>query len=612
MSAQSRIRLLPPEIIHRIAAGEVVDRPASVLKELVENALDAGASKVRVLVQDGGVARIEVEDDGKGMSRADLEVCLQRHATSKIDSLEDLDAITSLGFRGEALAAISSVSKIRIESLSAESREAWCLEKIDDSAAKIKPSAQKRGTKLVISELFYNTPARRKFLRSTGMEALACTETLKDLALSHPMIAWEWYILDAKGEIRESCAFKAQSLAERFAEILGQNAPLIEVDAQGPAPDIARVQILAARPPVSFKNQKQIYLFVNGRCLEDKRLAYSLREAYAGLLEIGSFPAACVWVEADPRILDVNIHPQKREIRWPQSFSLAGLVFRLLRPKLEISPKAPSPFSPPPPPFVQESPRAPYPAEGFFTAEHRPESGQRLSEQLSMAEPSPVSRAEARVPPTQSLMARSHTAAPAVQATPEFSSMRVVGEVGAAWLVLESPEGLVLVDQHAAHERVEFEKLLKKKELLRSKALLVSAKVELPYYLEDRRTLITEILEDFAFEVAPTNSRKSSALELMAVPEADRKISWGELLKDIFNALKNEREIEGLRAALNVRLASSLACHGSVRRGQRLRNEQIKALLKELDAVDWKGLCPHGRPVWQLLSHTKIEESFHR
>ncbi len=597
----SRIKLLPPEIIHRIAAGEVVDRPVSVLKELVENAIDAGAQRLKILIRDGGLQDIEVEDDGVGMTRQDLEVCLQRHATSKIKNIEDLDCVESLGFRGEALAAISSVSKLKIETYSQEVAESWQLESQGSEGIQIKPGTQKRGTKITISELFYNTPARKKFLRSAGMEALACSQMLQDLALSHPKLHWEYFILDSKGEIKEQRKLPPQEASTRFKVLLGLEAELIEVFENKPCPELRSIQIYAAKAPVAFKNQKQIYLFVNGRFVQDKRLAYSLREAYSGLLEVGFFPAVCVFLEADPHCLDINIHPQKKEIRWPQGFSLASVVFRVLRPKLSVGYEIKSTFDNTPALIVEE-PRV---KPSLFEAPSFPRHENISERLLEAAWVAPLQKPSSS-PATSPILANlvNHQ-------VPNFSSLRVVGEVGASWLVLESADGIILVDQHAAHERVQFEKILKTKKLLRSKALLISHKIEIPYWLEDKRSLLEECLEEFSFEVmrpAPNPSQ----IEIVAVPEADRNILWGELLNELFDSLKDDKNIKGLRAQLEVKLAASLSCHGSVRRGQRLSHEEIKKLMEDLDAVDWKGLCPHGRPVWQLWTHQTLEESFHR
>jgi DNA mismatch repair protein MutL len=370
-----------------------------------------------------------------------------------------------------------------------------------------------------------------------------------------------------------------------------------------------KVLIFAARAPISYKNQNQIYLFVNGRPINDKRLAYSLREAYSGLIEVGMFPAVCVCIDANPIMIDVNIHPQKKEIRWPQGFSLASIIYRLLRPHLELRPTAL--------PLEQSVVADNLQAQPQSQSNHQPDLLSFMASFSSLENTQNYAKPVYKTfSSNHNLSAQNASYEPVKSSSnfnevPKFSQLRVVGELGAAWLLLESEAGLVIVDQHAAHERIQFERILKNRQLLRAKPMLVPHKIKIPYYLEDQKADIKNWLESFSFELDEDATQKNT-LTLIAVPEADRKIAWDSLIEDVFTQLKNENKSKALHDQLQVKIASSLACHSSVRRGQRLTHEEISALLNDLDKVDWKGLCPHGRPLWYLLSHNHIEEIFHR
>jgi len=597
MRVHRPLRLLDAAVIHRIAAGEVVDRPASILKELIENSLDAEATKIKVTLLDGGLKSIQVEDDGIGIPKDDLSHCVQRHATSKISVLDDLDSIHSLGFRGEALSAAASVSQLVIETFTAADG-AWVLEVVGGDRKEIRPGTHKIGTKVSVNDLFFNIPARRKFLKRPGAEAHECSEVLESLALAHPQIFFEWYLLSEKGEIKKQSRLEAATLPERFLEISGLNADVIHLQKEDSENAFPRIEIVAAKAPASSQVQKSIRLSVNGRAVIDKRLPYALREAYAGLIEVGHFPHIQINLEVDPSMIDVNIHPQKKELRWPQGVSVASKVYALLRPQFEV--KAPVEI-----PKVEQG--------DIFSSAF--ESSIEVLTTTGLSSPSEAAF-------------RSYEASPKISASPaldqiqiyteissarpsfRFSSLRVVGEVGAAWIVGESERGLVLIDQHAAHERVNFEKILSSQSLLRSRLLLVPIEVEIPYHLSHAKAEIIETLETLKFEFSDQSEKDK--LEILAAPESDRKVSWDDVIKKVFRALSEEAPLAQVLAALKTRLAASLACHGSVRRGQRLTVDSIQALLRQMDEVQWGCLCPHGRPLWFEMSHEKIADLFHR
>jgi DNA mismatch repair protein MutL len=602
------VQVLSKEIIHRIAAGEVVDRPASVLKELIENSVDAGSTEIKVTLIEGGLKAIIVEDNGIGLSSADLALCLQRHATSKIQNVDDLDKLFSLGFRGEALAAISSVSEIEIHTYREGASGAWTLKSRGGLETYLGPGVQPQGTRVEVKDLFYNVPARKKFIKSTSAETRACIDVLEHLALCFPQVALSWYSLkDVTGDLLEDVVLPVQSLAERVQSVVGLlDAPTHLVVSDGLPEGVRSLEIVFWGPPNFFSTQKHITLCVNGRAVFDKRLGYSLREAYYGVIPVGVFPAVHVKLDVNPDIIDANIHPQKKELRWPKGFSLAGLVYRQIRPYFDLQKVAHSGV-------VHTEPL-------FF------DSPAPLDEtQLLATEPMAPTTRRYEIPTHDSHPSTQNglqiESSPADQESPQrsgapgfFASMRIVGEAGARWILLESAKGLVVVDQHAAHERVNFERFMNKKELIRSVPLLTPFVYKLAHahHSGETRTKIMDILEDFGFEFNRDDTVSTSELEIIAVPQADRNLKWAQWLGDVIDAAERDHETLGLLDKIRTHVASSLACHGSVRFGQRLEPEQIRALLNSMDSVQWGRYCPHGRPVYFELPHTELEKRFDR
>lgn len=607
------VQVLSQDVIHRIAAGEVVDRPASVLKELIENSVDAGATDIKVTIVEGGLKAIIVEDNGGGMSESDLALCLQRHATSKIRDVDDLDKLFSLGFRGEALAAISSVSEIEIHTARAQAGS-WTLKSRGGLQTYLGPGAQAVGTRVEVKELFYNVPARKKFIKSTSAEARACLDVLEHLAVCFPHVAFAWYSLKETGDLLEDVAMPAQQLADRVHQVIGlEMAPLHVKVSQDLPPGVESLELVFWGPPNFFPTQKHITLCVNGRAVFDKRLGYSLREAYYGVIPVGVFPAVHVSLEVNPELIDANIHPQKKELRWPKGFSLAGLVYRQIRPHFEVQKMAAA--------------EAWTPNETLsFLDRHAGVDRGPLRVESRVSEPSgfaPTSFESLDVPsPVRDvldLMSAQQASAPGAElsrtrAVGFFASMRVIGEAGARWILLESERGLVVVDQHAAHERVNFEKILNRESLIRSVPMLSPLNYKLPAYLQEptMRGSLMDALEEFGFEFERGDMVSHSEIEIIAVPEADRALKWSHWLEEIMDAAERDEEVLGLVDKIRTHVAASLACHSSVRFGQRLDSLQISALLESMDSVQWGRYCPHGRPVYFELSHDELGKRFDR
>jgi DNA mismatch repair protein MutL len=546
LPTRGKVQILPQEIIHRIAAGEVVDRPASVLKELLDNSIDSGATRIRVLLIDGGLKSLEIEDDGCGMSRDDLELCTVRHATSKIQNIEDLEAIRSLGFRGEALAAVSSVSHLKIESVQV-GNSAWLLSNKGGMNQTLTPSSRAIGTRVVVDDLFFNVPARKKFLKSLGAELNECVETLTSVALAHPEIAFEWHALDSQsGEIKKHATWLSGSLVERFESVYGNRSEILYFLQEPSLPEIKLVEVACYRPPVHSAFQKTVRLSVNGRPVSDKRLPYALREAFGGLIEVGRYPIFQANLTVDVTSVDVNIHPQKKEIRWPQNFSLGSFLYSLVRPQFEIA--APVEIAPEyQAPLFTLAPVSSANNDSDFRPSapvvEFPRADARFVNELhSVHQPTALNLASAPAPDfsfTPKIASSNRPTSTEGQPAFRFSELRVIGEAGAAWIVCESQQGILLIDQHAAHERVNYERILRQKNLLRSKPLLFP--IELPESISWEGILaeFKAALLELSFELSDDGK------SIIAVPEADRKINWEQWLKEILEELRSSQDNVG-------------------------------------------------------------------
>ncbi|NCN40402.1 DNA mismatch repair endonuclease MutL [bacterium] len=620
MSKAPQVQLLNSEIVGRIAAGEVVDRPASVLKELLDNAIDAGSTQIKILLIEAGMKRIEVIDDGAGMGPEDLKLCTLRHATSKISSLEDLDHIHSLGFRGEALAATASVAKLRIESFQKGASEAWAWEAFGSTKGELTPVSLSKGTKVKIEDIFFNVPARKKFLKSLSSEYQECLTVLQNMALAHPRLAFSWNFLNESGELKESFECSPETLGERFRNLFPHDGELLHVQAAKIDEGVENVNMAFYKSPVSSRFKKDIHLIVNGRPVEDARLPYALREAYSGLIESSRYPVGVIDMKVDPSIIDVNIHPQKKEVRWPKGFSVASVAYSLLRPHLEVAPSAPQVSDQDP--GLRSSFSAPSASTLFASTARAPAPHSQNTAVNSSGERFPVDNFRESMKPF--VAKPSPGVALSVPAGRKedipnfkFSELKIVGEVGAAWIVCEAPSGMIVLDQHAAHERINFEKILLSKDLLRSKALLIPVEYTLPPFAHDDALQLVSVFEKLGFELSDESlkslkEKSGDTVEFIAVPEADRKIDWEDLLGQLFSEIREDGNPEHWEAKIKYRIAASLACHGSIRRGQRIGHDQIKALLEDMDKIQWGGLCPHGRPVWLSFTHDWIETAFHR
>ncbi|HZV54481.1 MAG TPA: DNA mismatch repair endonuclease MutL [Rhodocyclaceae bacterium] len=565
----SRIHPLPDLLISQIAAGEVVERPAAVLKELIENSLDAGATKIDVQLEEGGVRLIRVADDGAGIEPDDLSLALARHATSKIASLDDLERVASYGFRGEALASIASVARVTLTSRTVDRPHAW---KVSGGDTPREPVALERGTVVEVADLYFNTPARRKFLKSESTEYAHCHEVLRRMALARPDVAFS---LSHNRATRRRLA--TTDFPRRVSDLIGDDFPVHarEVDvAAGPL----RLSGLAALPAYSRASRDEQYFFVNGRFVSDKLLAHAAREAYADVLHGARHPAYVLFLTLDPAAVDVNVHPAKTEVRFRDSGGVHQFVFHALTRALAA-------------PITHAVPAA-TPA---------PVSTPHYQHMLAVEEP----RSAAAY---LEFARQAFAEAPAPQATPPLGY--AIAQLHGLYILAQNEAGLVLVDQHAAHERILYERLKNQIEAgpPPTQALLVPALIDASEKEMATAEEQAETLVQLGFEVSRGGPRQ---LTLRAVPALLAGGDVGTLLHALLAELAEHPASRVIEAQRNELLAT-MACHGAVRGRRTLSVPEMNALLREMEATDRADQCNHGRPTWRQVSLAEIDALFMR
>jgi DNA mismatch repair protein MutL len=598
------VRQLPEQIVNRIAAGEVVERPASVVKELVENAIDAGAGRIDIFSDGGGRRRIGVTDDGDGMTSGDLALAVDRHATSKLDD-EDLLRIRTLGFRGEALPSIGAVAKLGITTRHLSEPHAWSLSVEAGDKSAIMPAALSQGTRVEVSDLFYATPARLKFLKTDRTEAEAIREVVRRLAMARPDIAFT-----LAGEERAPVTWAAalpgaSGRLTRLGDILGAdfrgNAIEVRAEREGVV-----VEGFAAAPSLTRANALGQYLFVNGRPVRDKLILGAVRAAYSDYLPRNRHPVVALFVTLDPEGVDANVHPAKTEVR----FRNAGLVRALIVHALKEG-------------LAREGKRTAANSDGAAIASFRPSFAPRANWdwRRSPAHPGGLpafdgSAAAAFAEPGQAAFdVGTPTADVRFQETPSADLLdRPLGaartQIHETYIVSQTRDGLIVVDQHAAHERIVYEKL--KASLARNgvqrQILLIPEIVELDEATVEKLVARTEELASFGLAI---ESFGPGAVAVRETPSLLGKTNAAALLRDLAEHMAEWDEALPLERRL-MHVAATMACHGSVRAGRRLKPEEMNALLREMEDTPNSGQCNHGRPTYVELKLADIEKLFGR
>jgi DNA mismatch repair protein MutL len=600
-----RIRQLSPEIINRIAAGEVIERPASVVKELMENALDAGAKELEVVTAGGGLSLVRVTDDGEGMTSDDLALAVERHATSKLDS-EDLFRIATLGFRGEALPSIGSVARLAIRSRQRQCGEG--SEIVVDRGVKhtVRPAAHNAGTSVEVRELFSATPARLKFLKSERAENAAISEVVRRLAMAHPTVGITLTTGERAGLRLPAQSPDAQGHLARLGRIMGRefldDALPIDLIRDG-----TRVRGFAGLPTLHRPDAGQQYLFVNRRPVKDKVLFGAVRAAYGDLLVKGRYPLLALFISLPPDEVDVNVHPAKAEVRFRDAGRVRSLVAGALRQALDAAGHRASAaggaraiatmaqtaqhFAP--------FPIHPFPASGRAqTQQHH------VTQQASASFYAPLAGLDE---PSADTRAAADPAPPEVLDRPLGAAR---AQLHGTYIVAQTRDSILIIDQHAAHERLVYERLkadMSKGDVARQ-LLLIPEIVELEEH--EAGALAAAAAECAALGLA-LEAFGPGAVVVREVPAALAGGDVKALVRDLAAALGEERHANPLRERLDA-LCSRMACHGSVRAGRRLSAEEMNALLREMEATPHSGQCNHGRPTYVELKLTDIERLFGR
>ncbi len=591
------IRVLPPGLVNQIAAGEVVERPASVVKELCENALDAGATSLAVEVEEGGLGLVRVADDGRGMDRDDALLALERHATSKLKDAAGLATIATMGFRGEAVPAIASVSRFRLDTAPGGDGAGTRVVVEGGDVLETSAVARPRGTTVEVRDLFFNTPARRKFMRAAPTEAGHVTEAVVRMALARPDVG---FTLRSSGRLVLGVR-AGESGADRAAQALGREAArhLVAVDSTRGE---VRVQGLVTSPDHSDATGRSLYLFVNGRYIRDRGAAHAVLRAFAGVLPPGRQPAGVLFVSLPLDRVDVNVHPQKLEVRFAEARSVYDALHHAVAGALRLAPWLGRHGGVPPAgagPGLPGGPALGPPPDAL--------AGPQAAEEAA----SVLAWARAIHPPPESGASWPHPAAaggtaplpfpmgPAGEpARPPgyFGSLRYVGQHARTYLLCEAPGGaLVVIDQHASHERMLFHRL---REAMRARALPVQ-----PFLVPQVVTLppaVARSLEGHAGELSrlglDVEPFGGDAFAVKGAPAILGGVDLAGLLTDLAQQLEQLERGSAVDEALHD-LAATMACHAAVRANQDLSAEEARALLDGLDAIDFKARCPHGRPV---------------
>lgn len=677
-----KVRVLPDDLANQIAAGEVVERPASVVKELVENALDARARRVRVDIEGGGVVLVRVSDDGDGMPRADAQLAIVRHATSKIQSIDDLRAIQSFGFRGEALPSIASVSRFSLRTRTRSDVEGTLVRIEGGGAAEVSPCGVAVGTSVEVRDLFYNVPARRKFLRAVSTESAHVTDVVEAAALCRPEVT---FVLSRDGRVAREW-LRAESREERARDVFDDEPLATCRGERGPL----SVEAFLSRPERARAGATRLLFFVNGRPVKDRTLARMVANAYGSVLEAGRYPVGVVHIDLPPDYVDVNVHPQKAEVRFADSRAIQDALYQIIAlplarafglpapgahawslyqkgrearveaAQLAAAEKLANPLDLPPPvkheplpvgstvplPFGERKQRpteektkpstnwngsgrevvdktnsngiSGQPARALATVSSEPDPwglvadvpgpfASATTKTTEIASPAPIPAAEMPAKPISyaAALERQTTDRPAA-----FGSLSFVAQMRLTFLVCEGPDGMYVIDQHAAAERVTFDRLRKAYETraVASQRLLIPEMVTIT---ADEAAIIEEAQDDIVRTGLEVSLRGPREAAIIAVPQIlAGRASPVVLLRDLLAELSRvgERAFSG---AVDLALAT-MACHGSVRAGDPLAPEEAQALLHSLDDVDFAGHCPHGRPVVMKIRWSELEQKVGR
>ena len=592
------IKLLPDELINQIAAGEVIERPASVLKEVLENCVDAGATEIDIHLMQGGLKLIRVTDNGAGISKEDLPYALTRHATSKISNQDDLQKIVSLGFRGEALASIASVSRLSLTSFQVGNQHAWEIQAEGSQTIALQPAAGSLGTSLEVRDLFFNVPARRKFLKSESTEFAHCEAIFQRIALSNPTITFNLY---HNGKLRSHLA--SADFPERIKQLLGQEFRQTALFITEEAADI-QLQGLISRPTFSRTTREMQYFFVNGRFVKDKLLNHAIREAYRDVLHLDRHPAYVIYLHINPDNVDVNVHPTKIEVRFRDSRAVHQFIFHAIHKALANG-------------HTESSEANLSDSTHHIGAVTRNIKKVPLTYSQNRQVNLPLQSAAQPSVFYQTLFGeKSHEiiAAPdlTIQSESHASNFLgyALGQLLGIYILAQSTQGLIIVDMHAAHERIVYEKL---KQALDQQALPTQSLL-IPHLLQADTLDITTVeenallLNQLGFEISVTSP---TTLAIRTIPSILKNADISKLISELLEDIRSYGSSQLLTGNRNEILAT-MACHSAIRANELLTIEEMNVLLREMEKTERSDQCNHGRPTWLALSLEQIDKLFMR
>ncbi len=577
-----KVQVLPEAVARRIAAGEVIERPVSVVKELVENSLDAGARTITIELEQGGRARIAVVDDGEGMSREDVELAFRPHATSKIRNEEDLLRVATLGFRGEALPSIAAVADVEVSTCRRGDAAGSRLRLRGGERLALEDAGVPAGCRIEVRDLFFSTPVRRKFLKAPATEAGHVSQLVSRIALSHPEIA---FTLLQEG--RETLVLAPSDLRTRIRRLLGREVEEALLEAVKGGDGRGRVSGFVTHPHFSLAHSRALHFFVNRRLVRDRVLQHAVQSAYATLVPHGRYPAVVVFLDLEPEEVDVNVHPTKLEVRFRNAQAVHEAIGRTIRETLRSAGIRPPAASVP---MVAER------AERYEAA---------------AAAPSKQTPLGLEAPPVRLHLVPSPAADPgAAPRGGRLAALRILGQVFDGYLVCEGDGEVVVIDQHAAHERVAFERLRAERARGRveRQALLVPQTIELGPGEADHLAAAGDELAELGLDVEPFGER---TVRVRSVPALLRPNDVAALVLAIVADLSEDERTRAVEQRTEQILAT-MACHSVVRVGQKLSDVEIRALLEAMDSIDLGSNCPHGRPVATRMTRAELERRFGR
>ena len=588
---QPVIRALPDHLISQIAAGEVVERPSSVLKELLENAIDAGSSRIRIDLEEGGMRLIRISDNGCGIDQSQLGLALTRHATSKITTLDDLERVATMGFRGEALAAIASVSRLSLVSCTRTAEHAWRI----SADGELTPDALPAGTVVEMRDLYFNTPARRKFLKSAATEQAHCMESIRRQALAHPEIS---FTISRDG--KESHHWPADSAEGRLRQVLG-DAFLKACRPVDVGNDLLQLSGWAMVPTAILSDREAQHTFVNGRYVRDKVIQHAIREAYRDQLHGSRQPGCCLFLNIDPALVDVNVHPAKTEVRFRDSRAVHQFIYHALKQVLATSTESAPPIT------LDRVASSPFtPAQTTSYATTRYQQGLGLAEARSTYLNGTISATQSAA----AMQAYAPTAAAEATSAPaEIPPLGyAMGQLHDRYIVAQNAQGMILIDQHAAHERVLYEKLKTACGLSQPprQPLLIPVAVSL-----DDLAIATYHEHHSEFEALGLEISEAgpNTLVVRQVPAGLGRVDAETLLKELLHTLQNSPAQANL-VAHQERLLGTCACHAAIRGRHSLSLTEMNALLRQMEDTERADQCNHGRPTWILVDLPAIDALF--